>query len=192
MMRRNSIFTYEPDIYTPNGARKNLTPEQAKKEYQRLRSIALKRLYRFEGTEFTDTQMYKKNKNRFKPSSQLTRRELNSALTDVHRFLSSSTSTISGMRKAKEKALATLQRHGYTGVTHSNFKSFGEYMQRAKATHLGRYFDSERAAELFEEIAGENEMEEVLNPDEVLEAFHEFEKEEIRNRARVRRARRGK
>lgn len=157
------VLNYDPDIYTPRGVRTNLTPTEARKEYSRLRSLALKRLKNFEGTEYTDTQVYRQNKNVYlKPPSQLTDRQIATKLTQVARYLTSGYSTVSRIEKIRDKSLATLHRHGYR-IGKEEYNDFGKYMEKAKAYYTAKTFDSIRAAEMYQDKDSDETVDELVN-----------------------------
>ena len=145
------IRPHEAAEYRPEGERVPLTPKELQREYAHLRSIAMKRIKRLEGTEFKDMQIVKKYKKRLEPASKIPPKKLKFALQDAQRFLALQTSTVRGAREARNRALSTLRAHGYEGINKENIEDFGRFMQVARASSIGRWFDSERAAMTFEE-----------------------------------------
>lgn len=173
-----SFLKYDPEIYTPKGLRKNLSFKEAREEYSRLRSIALKRIKRFEGTEYEDSDILKEfPKEQFLTVKEIgdDRRLLNYLLLDTVRFLNKKRSTVSGQRQMDRKVLKTLESHGYDFVNSSNLQEFGRFMQIARARSTARYFDSIRAAETF----GESRTKDI---EELAQEFKEWENENIRQR----------
>lgn len=185
---KKSIFKYEPDVYTPQKAKKELSYKEARAEYSRLRSIALKRLSRFEGTEYSGAEITR----RYRPESFPRLSDIGGdstavalLLSDVYRFLLLKGSTVTGQREIRDKTIETLHRRGYMFVNAGNYQSFVSYLEKARAQSIARFFDSVRAAELFEEYDG---ME--LSPDKAAEEFLEYEKSQARGgRRRNRRTR---
>lgn len=136
-----SHLKYPPNYYTPHAIMdaEVMTEAEARSEYSRLRSIARKRLERFEGTEWTDTDVYKYNKGRFKPLSEMTNySELTHLLGDVARFLSNDShpNSVSGLEQRRSETLRTLHANGYKFVKKSNFKQFGEFMEEVRARKM--------------------------------------------------------
>lgn len=170
------VLNYDPDIYTPRGVRENLTPTEARKEYARLRSLALKRLKNFEGTEYTDTQVYRQNKSAYlKPPSQLTDRQIQTKLSKVMRYLTSGYSTVARIEKIRDKSIATLHRHGYK-IGRDEYSEFGRYMEKAKAYYTAKTFDSIRAAEMYQD---KDEDESI---DELVDKFNAEKESEVKAR----------
>lgn len=148
--RDKAKLLYDEEIYTPEGA-KNLTDKQLRKEYSRLRSIARKRLERFEGTEWTDTQVFKQNVGVYKPLKEIKNdRELRHLFSDIANFVTASTGSVSGLEKQRERAVSTLNERGYDFVNKQNFRKFAEFMEYARVSNLNRIYDSKRIADFYE------------------------------------------
>lgn len=148
--REKATLLYEKEIYTPEGA-KTLTDKELRKEYSRLRSIARKRLERFEGTEWTDTQVYKLNAGVYKPIGEIkSDRELRHLFSDVARFVNAETSSVSGLEKQRQTAVNTLNERGYDFVNKQNYRQFAEFMEYARISNMNRMYDSKRVADQYE------------------------------------------
>jgi hypothetical protein len=149
--RRKAELLYEDEVYTPDGA-KSLLDKDLRKEYSRLRSIARKRLQRFEGTEWEDSQIFQQNEHKFKPLKEISNeRELRHLFSDVARFVTTETASVSGLEKQRRLALESLNEHGYDFVDHNNFKKFVNFMEFARAANINRMYDSDRLADFFQE-----------------------------------------
>lgn len=171
--RDKATLNYDKDVYTPEGA-KSLTDKQLRKEYSRLRSIARKRLERFEGTEWTDTQVYKLNAGVYKPLKEIkSERELRHLFSGVARFVMSDTGSVSGLEKQRTGTVETLNDRGYDFVTTDNFRKFAEFMEYARVSNLNRMYDSKRIAEFY--AATEKKQ---LSNEELQKAFRSWTKKE--------------
>lgn len=160
--RPQATLRYDEDVYTPIGA-KSLTSAELRKEYSRLRSIARKRLQRFEGTEWTDSQVYLYNKDRYKPLSQVRNdTEVRHLLSDVARFITANRGSVSGLNRARARTIETLQDRGYDFINKSNFKEFTDFMEYARMYNINRLYDSEQIVELFEDALSRRESREEL------------------------------
>lgn len=169
-------YNLPPEAYFPGGITilKATGEAEARKEYQRLRRIAQKRLARFKGTRYEDTEIYKNRaiKHPFKPSSELKDvRLLQAALSDVRGFLDSERSTISGLKRIDKKTVSTLQANGYTFVNMGNIKAFGEFMEAARIKAGRRMFASDRIADMYE--AAEKKK---IPPEQLLKDFEYWRK----------------
>ena len=169
-------YNLPPEAYYPGGITilKAAGEAEARKEYQRLRRIAQKRLARFVGTQYEDSGIYKNRaiKHPFKASSELKdARSLQAALSDVRGFLDSERSTISGLKRIDKKTVSTLQADGYTFVNMGNIKAFGEFMEAARIKAGRRMFASDRVAELYD--AAERKK---IPPEQFLKDFEYWRK----------------
>lgn len=148
--REKATLRYEKEVYTPEGA-KTLSEKDLKKEYSRLRSIAQKRLKRFEGTEWTDTQIYKLNAGIYKPIKEIkNERELRHLFSQIAKYVEAKTGSVSGLEKQRRQAIKTLKERGYTFVNKENYRNFVEFMEYARVANLNRLYDSERLAAFYE------------------------------------------
>jgi hypothetical protein len=164
--REKASLKYEREIYTPEGA-KTLTDKELRKEYSRLRSIARKRLERFEGTEWTDTQVFQLNAGMYKPIKDIkSDRELRHLFSQVARFVDAETGSVSGLEKQRKTAVKTLNDRGYDFINKNNYREFAEFMEYARISNLNRMFDSKRLAEFYEATEKQN-----LSKEELRKAF---------------------
>ena len=171
--RDKAKLLYREEVYTPEGA-KSLTERELRKEYSRLRSIARKRLERFEGTEWTDTQVYKLNVGQYKPLKEIkSERELRHLFSQVARFVSSETGSVSGLEKQRNEAVQTLNERGYDFVTKDNFRKFAEFMEYARVANLNRMYDSKRIADFYAATEKKN-----MSNEELRGAFRSWQKKQ--------------
>ena len=149
------IFKFgDEENYTPVALSK-FTESEIEKEYTRLRRAAIGRLKTIGKSEFSESDIYKENKNRYDMTAKQIVREggrslLKYRLSAIHRFLSKKTSSVTGLREISNKTLATLHKHGYDFITAENLDDFGRFMDAVRVTAEAMRYDSERVAELFE------------------------------------------
>lgn len=149
-----SSLRYPVEAYVPSVVMmsKYMTEKQMISEYSRLRSIARKRLERFEGTEWVDTQQYRVNAGRYKPVKEIKNKtELVALLSDVSRFVTARTGSVSGLQVQRRQSIQSLHEHGYTFVNRKNFKQFADFMEDWRTWDRNRLYDSARVAELYHE-----------------------------------------
>lgn len=147
------IFKFNRFSYTPEGA-KQLTDKNLREEYSRLRSIAVKRLQRLGNSEWNDTELYLRSKNKFKKLKDIkSNRELRFLLSDLHNFLESPRSSVTGLDKIRKQSIDTLHQHGYDFVTKKNFRDFGRFMEWAREHAQAYMYDSQRVANAYDELA---------------------------------------
>ena len=128
-------YRFDPEVYIPAAIRYGyITLPEARAEYSRLRSAAVKRLQRLsqsEGRLYSAYRMY--GKEGFAPlPKDATPAEVGRALADVYHFLEMRTSSLKEIRASQKKALETLNARGYTFLNKSNIKEFGEFMEAAR------------------------------------------------------------
>ena len=128
-------FHYDPEVYIPAAIRYNyLSIQEARAEYSRLRSAAVKRLQRLVGTEgerYSAFRMYGKEGFPSLPKNA-SASEVGRALADVYHFLEMKSSSIGAIREAQRKAIKTLQERGYDFINKGNIREFGEFMEAAR------------------------------------------------------------
>lgn len=146
----------------------NVSREELRKEYSRLRQVANKRLERMEGTRFENSQTYIRNAGKYTTLAQIEKEALANAkklapeaqqkyvdmhvakkMADMYKFLTAKTGSIRGMQRVENEIIESLREKGLTFINKGNIQQFGEYMEFMRALHNGRQYDSERAAELF-------------------------------------------
>lgn len=170
--RFNSAF------YVPNeiaDALKN--PELAKaikQDYSQMRRIAVRRLESFKGTEWEDSKQYKMNAGKYKPLSEIkSDKELAHLLSDLHKFTSSKTSTVTGLKQQRNQAVEILNERGYDFINAKNIKAFGDFMEDLRQRKIAGLYDSERLAEIFETAEREK-----VDPKIVAERFTDYERKQ--------------
>lgn len=128
-------YRYDPEVYIPAAVRYGyLEIREARAEYSRLRSTAVKRLARLSRTEGRNYAAFKiYGKEGFAPlPKDATASEVGRALADVYHFLEMRTSSISRIRESQRQALSTLRERGYTFINKGNIREFGEFMETAR------------------------------------------------------------
>ena len=128
-------YKYDPEVYIPSAVRYGyLTIQEARAEYSRLRSAAVKRLQRLSRTEgrlYSAYRMY--GKEGFAPlPKDATPAEVGRALADVYHFLEMKTSSIGSIRASQRNAIKTLNERGYGFINKGNIREFGEFMEAAR------------------------------------------------------------
>lgn len=128
-------YKYDPEVYIPSAVRYGyLTIQEARAEYSRLRSAAVKRLQRLSGTEgenYSAFRMYGKEGFPSLPKNA-SASEVGHALADVYHFLEMKTSSIGSIRASQRNAIKTLNERGYGFINKGNIREFGEFMEAAR------------------------------------------------------------
>lgn len=163
----------------------NVSREELRKEYSRLRQVANSRLDRMEGTKYERSQTYRRNAGKYTTLSEIESEALAHAknikpeaaqkyvdmhvakkLDELYRFLTAKSGSIRGMQEIEKRMIETFRDRGLDFINKSNIQQFGEYMDYLRTVHRGRMFDSERAADVFGTAVRKG-----INPEEILEDF---------------------
>lgn len=128
--------------------------KELRQEYSRLRGIVSKRITRLEASEFVTsegTAPYNLRKENYPVLKELRdERELAIKLRELASVVESPRSRIYGLEQIREQSVQTMQEEGYDWVTEENWQEFSEFMKKARSMAHGRWFDSDRAVEIFE------------------------------------------
>lgn len=151
MAKRNqTTLKYAWYEYTPEALQSgSLSEKEIRDEYRRLRSIANKRIDRLEKAGYTDTQTYLRNAGAYKSPANYTMAELQYKLYQISKFVSAKSSTVGGMRLIEKEILEKLHEKDLGRI--KNLQEFGDFMDWARAKYKNSEFDSERAAEVYNE-----------------------------------------
>ena len=137
------------DHYNPQYLMNNYTPYEIRKEYSRIRAIAVKRLTRLAKAGFGETSVYKYNVFNTKKLSELTEKQIPLALSQLARFLDNPLSTVTGQKAQRKQKIEKLQSYGYD-VNEKNFQSFVDFMQLLSEQATDLEYDSDALVELWE------------------------------------------
>lgn len=172
-----------PELYTLDAIRHAdvWTPETIKREYQRLRAIAVKRLKRIEESEIgRQSKTYYYNKDKYKPASELKPYEQKILLADLAKMMQAKTGTLTGIKRYRKEAIRTFHEHGYEYVNEQNFNDLGEFFRYWKASNL-RGYGSLVAMDVYEKIknseAFERSTQKVNKSAEIFRAFQSWQSE---------------
>ena len=135
--------------YRPTYSKKVFSAAEARAEYNRLRSIANKRLERLKASEYADSSMGSRSVFAAPPKGA-TSTEIRKVLYDVAKFVNAKTSTVSGQKDALQKFVETMndEEHGYYFINSQNARDFGKFMEKAR-----RHSKERRAPQIYEAIA---------------------------------------
>ena len=137
------------EYYNPQYLTNNYTPSEIRKEYSRVRAIAVKRLTRLAKGGFGETSVYKYNVFNTKKLSELTEKQIPLALSQLARFLDNPLSTVTGQKAQRMQKIEKLQSYGYD-VNEKNFQSFVDFMELLSQQAIELEYDSEAVVELWE------------------------------------------
>ena len=169
MPRKTTTFKQISE-YLPEQS--TLTIEEAYAEYTRLRrNVGYKRIKALENFDTREYREYRWILD--KPASAIPPNEIRQALLDMYKFTVSGRTTVTGVKAAQERASKRLQELGYN-LTPEQMPHFRDFMDRINARYGGR-ISSDRAAELYSEMAERGLVESQSNRDELLRNFEFYE-----------------
>lgn len=170
----------------------NVSREELRNEYSRLRQVANRRLGRMVGTKYEKSQTYKRNAGKYTTLDEIKTEALAHAknlkpeaaekyvdlhvakkLDELYRFLTAKSSSIRGMQAIENRMIETFHERGLHFINKGNIQQFGEYMDYLRSVHKGRIFDSERAADVFGTAVKKG-----INPEEISEDFEYWQAHE--------------
>lgn len=135
--------------YNPQYLINNYTRSEIRKEYSRLRAIAVKRLSRLSKAGFGESSAYKYNATNTKKLSELTEGQVPSALSQLARFIHNPLSTVTGQYELRAQKIKKLRSYDYD-VTEENFQNFTDFMELLSEQATDLQYDSEALVNLWE------------------------------------------
>lgn len=117
---------------------KRVTEKELRKVYTYFRDIARKRIQRLEEYGYTKTAQYQRMKAIGLPILKEieNRNQLAMYLQQTAFFVSTESSTISGIKRIRKQKLQQFQEMGFTGITESNYDDFIDFFETAKAKNV--------------------------------------------------------
>lgn len=135
--------------YNPQYLINEYTSTEIRKEYSRLRAIAIKRLFRLTKAGFGKSSVYKYNATNTKKLSELTDRQVPLALSQLARFIHNPLSTVTGQKELRTQKITKLRSYDYD-VTEENFQNFTDFMELLSDQATDLQYDSEALVKLWE------------------------------------------
>lgn len=129
-------------LYTPRTV-KYISASEAKREYQALRRVAIKRMNRLSKSGVQNPVSIE-----LPPASTLTPDQIQGQLLDVSTFLRDPRSFVTGAKQFEEKQLSAFEG---SPVIQRNLKQFGDFMSDMRRRAGGRLFDSARTRDAYEQ-----------------------------------------
>ena len=129
---------------------KRYTEKELAKVYSYFRSVAKKRINRLEKYGYTKTAQYQRMKAIGLPILKEieNRNQLAMYLQQTAFFISTESSTISGIKRIRKQKLDQFAEMGFEGITESNYDDFVDFFETAKAKNV-RGSDFSEAAKVW-------------------------------------------
>ena len=129
---------------------KRVTEKELRKVYTYFRDIARKRIQRLEQYGYTKTAQYQRMKAIGLPILKEieNRNQLAMYLQQTAFFVSTESSTISGIKRIRKQKLDQFAEMGFSGINETNYDDFVDFFETAKAKNV-RGSDFEEAAKVW-------------------------------------------
>lgn len=138
-------LAFGPDEYNPFQLRQK-DQKDVRQEYTRLRRIAIKRLRRIEAAGLSSPSLVNYIDKTYKPVSQIkSDAGVRAALSAVHKWLQSESSSVKGQRQILKRALANFDFYGIRWVSRTNIYLVRQFLDSAKAGAYGENIGSPEA-----------------------------------------------
>lgn len=128
-------------LYTPRTV-KYISEKEARREYQSLRRVAMKRMARLEKSGVQQPYTMQ-----FPPSSMLTADQIAGQLLDVSTYLRDPRSFVTGARQFEERQLKAFEG---SPVIQRDLKAFGDFMEDMRKRANGQEYESDRTRAAYE------------------------------------------
>lgn len=176
LIKPSATLKYDITTYNPQALRK-LSDKEIKTEYTRLRAIARKRLdtiSKYE--EGRATNAYKYNKDRYPSLTSFDNdmSKIRLELSDLSKFIVAKTSTITGIREAKRKAIDTFKENAMDFITLDTFDLWGMFMKYVKSTNAENIkYNPEGVIGVFDEYVSSTDISE-MNLEALINRYKEW------------------
>ena len=147
-IKNADVLTWEYDDYYPYRL-EQIDERALRKEYTRLRKIAIKRLARLQASEYKESDIAKEYAGGFALLADV--EDLPRELTRLARFVASERSSITGLKRIDKQTISTLHQHGYTFVNSGNVGQFGAFMEEMRQAGYSKLYSSEFLANWWSE-----------------------------------------
>lgn len=134
-------------------ATSSASTKQLRREYSKLAYKARQRLGKIEQVYGPRAEVVQRHSGDFKPLTDLgtvTRTQLAQELARTRRYLASDSSRVREYARARKSAVESFQRAGYEFVTDANLDDLYQFLEDARARHLGSIYGSDQLIEVFE------------------------------------------
>lgn len=152
---------YQDYVYTPAGS-KAISEKALRREYSRLRAVAVKRLKRIGESEFAGYDIFRSYDGVFKKLAEFeNERDLRYTFAKLYNFLNVKTSTIKGLKESKFKTISIYHERGYHFINDENYNDIMHFFDLLRARNLDMLYGSDKVVEELEKTQKEG----VLNAD---------------------------
>lgn len=152
---------------TPVEILNSMTEKQIRKEYSRLRKVAVGRLKTLEKSEWgKHSDTWRDYVDEFPTGRGRSKAEVAHRLSRAYYFLGLKSSTVTGLREIRDKFLETMHEDSsYSWLNKDNYWDFTDFMDEVQAYYDTVSYDSDRAVDVFDVMTSNNFTGEDLKDD---------------------------
>lgn len=129
------------------------TTKQLRREYSKLAYTARQRLGKIERAFGKNAEVVQRNAGNFQTLTSLgdiNRTQLAQEIAATRKFLASGSSRVTEYAQVRQNAIESFHRSGYEFVNESNLDALYQFLEDARARHLGSIYGSDQLIETFE------------------------------------------
>lgn len=126
------------------------TTAEIRRAYSKLAYTARKRLEKISSVYGATAEIVQRRSGDFKPLSQmgkLSRQQISMELANVQRFLASGSSRVREYGQVRENIIQSFHESGYEFVNQQNLDDLYQFLDDARARHLGSLYGSDQLIE---------------------------------------------
>ena len=126
------------------------TTAEIRRAYSKLAYTARQRLEKISSVYGSKAEIVQRRSGDFKPLSQmgkLTRQQVSMELANVQRFLASGSSRVREYGQVRENIIQSFHESGYEFVNQQNLDDLYQFLDDARARHLGSLYGSDQLIE---------------------------------------------
>lgn len=131
-------------------ANSSLTTKEIRRMYSKQAYVARQRLAKIENKFGKNAEIVQRRSGDFQPLGKLgtmTRQQIANELSSVQKFLASGSSRVREYGKVRQDIINSFQENGYEFVNESNLDSLYQFLEDARARHLGSMYGSDQLIE---------------------------------------------
>lgn len=132
-------------------ANSSMTTAELRRLYSKQAYTARQRLGKIEQKYGSNAEIVQRRAGDFQPLSKLpknmTRQQIANELSSTQKFLASGSSRVSEYGQVRQNIINSFQENGYEFVNESNLDSLYQFLEDARARHLGSMYGSDQLIE---------------------------------------------
>lgn len=128
-------------------AQSGMSTKELRRLYSKQAYVARQRLGKIEQAFGSKAEIVQRRQGDFKPLKQMgemTRQQIANELSSVQKFLASGSSRVKEYGQVRQDIVRSFQENGYEFVNESNLDDLYQFMEDARARHLGSMYGSDQ------------------------------------------------